>query len=89
MISESRKRINPDHIVITGDYWRLLKDNEILTENAQTALVSQLLSLDGAKWISVMPTWEQDIGKTVGEILGENSPDIDATDRLFRTPDCG
>jgi hypothetical protein len=78
-----RKQINPNHIVF-GEGYRMLNDDDTLEEGDQTACISSLLSFNGDKWVSVIPEWKDEIGKTIGEILGPNSLDADAGERVFR-----
>jgi len=80
-----RNRICDRHPAITFDgRYRLLKDAERLRDTDETVCVSTLLSLAGDKWSSVMPEWKDDIDKKVAEILGPDSDDADAQERLFR-----
>jgi hypothetical protein len=81
-----RKRINPNHPVF-GEGYRMLNDDDTLEEGDETHTVSCLLSLNGGRWVSVIPEWKEDIGKTIGEILGPNSLDADSNERIFRRKD--
>lgn len=78
-----RYMLNRGHPVV-GEGYRLLTDGDRLQPGDQTACVSCLLRPAGDRWVSVMPDWEADIGKTVGDILGPDSPDADANERVFR-----
>jgi hypothetical protein len=77
-----RDQINSRHPVF-GDSCRKVKDREKLESTDETACVSCLLSLEGDVW-SKLDANDPWIGKTVGEVLGPNSDDADASERVFR-----
>lgn len=79
----SRKLISTTHPVF-GEGYRALDDADTLQSGDQTACVSRLLSFRGDQWVTVDETWKNDLGKTVGQILGPGSPDADAGERVFR-----
>lgn len=85
MPSNLRDRISMSHPVI-GDNYRLLQDHDTLQPGDQTACVSTIMQYQATHrdWVSVMPSWESDIGKRIDEILNPNSQDADWTERLFR-----
>lgn len=76
-----RHEISPNHAIV-GDGYRLLNDDDVLQPADQTACVSTLLS-GRERWISVLPSWKDDCGKTIKEIC-DDSGDMDGHERLFR-----
>lgn len=87
----NRHKMHPSHPVFDG--YRKLNDDDILEPGDEVASVSSLLLPDSPRlgpayglWASVMPDWEDDVGKTIEEICSKESADADAWDRVFRRP---
>ncbi len=77
-----RRKLSRKHPVI-GEGYRLLQDDDVLEAGDQTARVSCLISYEGEPWISVLPQWNDDFGKTIRAVC-EDGPDADGWERVFR-----
>ena len=79
-----RYKVPATHAIF-GDGYRMLNDDDVLEAGDETGCVSTLLSLEySERWVSVMPSWADAIGKPIIAIINMDSPDADCADRLFR-----
>jgi hypothetical protein len=76
-----RNRISPRHPVFGG--CKKLADHDCLLPADETARVSMLLTLEGDRWIPVLPGWSDRLGMTIGSIC-DDFEDADGDDRVFR-----
>jgi hypothetical protein len=85
-MTELRKRLNPKHPVV-GEGYRLLEDCEALRPGDQTACVSCLINpeADQLEWVGI-GGWADAVKMQtpIGVLLGPNSDDADARERVFR-----
>jgi hypothetical protein len=80
-MNKLRHQISSNHPVFGGH--RKLEDNDTLQEFDETACVSCLLSLDGDRWVSVLPEWQDRLGKTIREVC-DDGMSADGWERVFR-----